>query len=533
MDTQILQGLAIYEADAAIAPLADALSRIQAYRTRLSSSGDWPGALGILAERPEINLIFLDHALRGPAGFDAIKVIRETGDARPIIVLIPADDQAIAMRMIREGADDYVITDSLDPFQLERAIRNGMERHRMRAEKALLEKEVRQAQKMESLGALAGGIAHDFNNILMPILGYSEMAVELIPTTSKLHEYMREIVLAARQARDLVQQILTFSRQDDRTRQPVRIQSIIKEAFKLLRASVPHAISMHQFIDPDCRPVMADLSQIYQVVMNLATNACQAITDVDGLITFRLSEIVADEEKRKALGLPGPGAYNLFSVSDTGCGIPEHLKQRIFEPFFTTKPKGTGMGLSVVQGIVKSHGGVLSVESQEGKGCTFHIYLPVAAEAPAADPGPPGASAEPASGREHVMLVDDEETVSRVNYHMLSGMGYTPTGFTSSPEATLFFTENPDSFDLIITDMSMPVMSGLTLSRAILELNPRVPVILYTGYPDPLVEKTARQIGIREVIVKPLIRRDLARIIREILDDRSRISYGTPAESMA
>ena len=381
-----------------------------------------------------------------------------------------------------------------------------------------LEAQLRQVQKMEAIGSLAGGIAHDFNNLLFPIIGYTELITDDVPEGSKAQRYLNGILKAANRAIDLVQQILAFSRQTEKERRPVQIQSIVKEAGKLLRSSIPKNIEIRQEIEGDCRPVMADPIQIHQVVMNLCTNAYHSMREKGGVLEVTLMEEEIGVYDLKAdLGL-SPGTYLRLTVNETGHGMDKAVMSRIFDPYFTTKApgEGTGMGLSVVHGIVKGHGGEIEVHSEPKKGTTFHVHLPIL------DIGalePEAISQEPIQrGSERILLVEDEELIVQMLEPILEGIGYHVTSRTSSVEALKAFEARPDRFDLVITDMTMPNMTGAELAPRLLKIRPDIPIILCTGFNAMIDEKRAKAIGIREYVMKPIVRHEIARTIRRVLD---------------
>jgi len=373
-----------------------------------------------------------------------------------------------------------------------------------------LETQLRQAQKMEAIGTLAGGIAHDFNNILSPIVGYTEMALVDLPEDSRTASDLQEVLTASRRAADLVTQILTFSRQQEEERHPIRVCPIAKEALKLLRASLPSTIEMRPRIVAEPDVVLADPTQIHQVLMNLCTNAGHAMRETGGTLTVELTNLDATAEPPHE-GLE-PGHYLRLTVADTGHGMEPDVLARIFEPYFTTKEtgEGTGLGLAVVHGIVESYGGAIAVESEIGRGTTFEILLPLAereeADAAASGPAP--------RGRERVLLVDDEPTVVEMVQQMLERLGYEVVSHTSSTEALAAFERGPDQFDLVVTDMTMPHMTGTDLSKELMEIRPDVPIIMCTGFSELITEGKAEAMGIRALLMKPIVRRDLAEAIR-------------------
>lgn len=383
-----------------------------------------------------------------------------------------------------------------------------------------LERQLQQAQKMEAIGTLAGGIAHDFNNILAAILGYGQIVKDQLPVGSPLRKDMDQILNGGFRATDLVKQILTFSRQGKEEYKPTKIHYLLKEILKLLRASLPATIDLQHSIDMDCGLVNADASQIHQVLMNLCTNAKHAIGDVNGVLSIHLAE--QDIKKPEfATGSPlvVPGKYVVLSVEDSGEGMDEDTLIRVFEPFFTTKGKdeGTGLGLSIVHGIVMKHQGAITVVSEINKGTAFHVYLPVfeedLAEIATAEEVPTRC------GNEKIMVVDDEATVSITLKRMLEKDGYKVTIFNDSLEAVSTFRNSPDYFDLIITDMTMPKMTGLELVREMLAFRPELPILLMSGFSEPNDREKSLKLGVRDFLSKPFLHRELSEALRKVFDN--------------
>lgn len=381
-----------------------------------------------------------------------------------------------------------------------------------------MEQTLRRMQKLESIGTLAGGIAHDFNNILVPIVGYTEMTMERVKDDSIMMENLEEVLRATTRARELVKQILAFSRQTEQQPRSLRLQPIIKESLKLLRASLPTTIAMVSDLDEGCGPVLADPTQMHQIIMNLCTNAYHAMMESGGTLSLRLREVtLALEDRDEKLSLD-PGEYARLSVEDTGCGIDADNLARIFDPFFSTKPKdqGTGMGLAVVHGIVRNHSGCVTVYSEKGKGTCFHVYLPRIA-------GPEDDQVEAidrvvARGSERILLVDDEAQIAELEQVMLEGLGYHVTALTDSREALALFQSRPHDFDLVLTDQTMPQLTGAAMAKQILAVRPDVPIILCTGFSEALTEESAKAMGIRELVLKPILRSELSQTLRRTLD---------------
>ncbi len=380
-----------------------------------------------------------------------------------------------------------------------------------------MEARLMQAQKMESIGSLAGGIAHDFNNLLFPILGMSEILLEDLPKDSLEYENTKEIFLAGTRAADLVQQILAFSRQSEHKMTPTRIQTVLKEALKLCRSTIPSNIEIHENIQTKCGLVMADPTQVHQIAMNLITNAFHAVQEKNGTIDIELRQIDLKENEIPDSVLQ-PGQYVRLSVSDNGTGISQSSIHKIFEPYFTTKEKGkgTGFGLAVVYGIVKEHKGEIKVYSEMGKGTTFNVYLPLMkkfSEITIVDNLP-----KDLVGTESILLVDDEVSVAKLEGQMLSRLGYKVIVKTDSKDALNVFQSNPDSFDLVISDMTMPDMTGDQLSKEILSIRPDLPIIICTGFSERINKEQAEMIGVKGFLMKPVIKFDMAQMVRNVLD---------------
>ena len=376
-----------------------------------------------------------------------------------------------------------------------------------------LEQELRQSQKMEAIGTLAGGIAHDFNNILFPILGYTEMTLDELSDNDPARENLLEIHRAVNRARDLIGQILTFSRMDVRERRPIRLTPIIKESLKLLRASIPATIAIETDIAAEVAPVMADPTRIQQVLINLCTNAYHAMRDRGGRLTIRLAET---DGGGPPAGLP-PGRYVRLSVSDTGVGMAPDVVEKIFEPYFTTrKPgEGTGMGLAMVHGIVKDLEGEITVRSQPGAGTEFRIWLPAVDSAPA--PEDEIAAKPVRGGAEHILLVDDEAAISEMIRLVLTRLGYTVSAFTHPDDALAAFRDAPTPVDLLITDMTMPGRTGLDLARQVRQQQPDLPVIICTGYADAIPPESAAAEGVAALLTKPVGKDELSAAVRRVL----------------
>ena len=393
-------------------------------------------------------------------------------------------------------------------------VRDISNRVRLEEEKKLLEAGIRNKQRLETIGTLAGGIANDFNNILVPILGYAELSMSMLPPESQLYKYSSEIMKAAERAQNLVAQIMTFSRPAENRQKPLDVRLLLKEALKLLRPAIPATIAIEQHIDTPCRNVLADPSHIHQIILNLCTNAFHAMETAGGTLTIELREAAAAD--CPACCNSGVG-YLMLRVTDTGTGMDAATMERIFEPFFTTKPvnKGTGLGLSVVYGIVQSCKGEITVASAEGRGSTFKIFLPVI-EADAEESQDAGS---PVRGGGRVLCIDDEPANLQLMLAMLSRLGYIIETETSPVKALDLFSRAPESFDLVITDLAMPGMTGMELAEKIHRESPGLPVILMTGYGSDIDETAAlERCGIRQILKKPVKLHILASSINETIN---------------
>jgi len=376
-------------------------------------------------------------------------------------------------------------------------------------ERKRLETRMRHSQKLETIGTLAGGIAHDFNNILTPIFGYLHMAMQDVPQDSQTHKDLTHVMKAAQRCKDLVQQILTFSRQDEQEIRPVQVHLVVKEVLKLLRGSIPATIEIRQNLDTTCPAVLADPSQIHQVLMNLCTNAAQSMANGGGILEVTLGMYDIDRTNAEEIHVLAEGPHLKLSVKDTGCGMDTATLNRVFEPFFTTRfpGEGTGMGLSVVHGIVVNHGGNVTVESQAGKGAEFTVYLPATGR----DVEQDTQSDEPTRiGKGRVLFVDDDQEITEMAKQMLERLGYSVLAETDSSRALDNFKSNPDNFDLVITDLTMPHIDGISLAREITAVRAGLPVILISGFDEAISEEEKQTSGICDSIKKPMRARDLS-----------------------
>ena len=387
----------------------------------------------------------------------------------------------------------------------------------LESERREAEVRLRQSHKMEAIGTLAGGIAHDFNNILSAIIGYTELSLIDASPGSMLHANLREVINAGNRARDLVGQILTFSRQSEHQHRPVQLGPITREALKLLRSTLPSTIEIRQQIGKDLSPVLADPTQIHQILMNLCTNAAHAMQEEGGILEVLLDRFEYEPEEKNRYPDLNTDPHLRILVKDTGSGISTEIIDSIFDPYFTTKQtgEGTGLGLSVVHGIVKSYGGDISVQSSPGEGTTFEIVLPTV-KCTSIDSKPTGAPLP--TGNENVLLIDDEPALVEIGKKMLQRLGYCVVTQTCSQDALTLFSSQPGAFDLVVCDMTMPGMTGEKLAQELMKVRPDIPVILCTGYSQQISEQKAYALGIRAFLYKPISIEIISRTVRSVLE---------------
>ena len=455
----------------------------------------------------------------GVLGADAreASVYKEIWDA-----IVAGEDWIGQVRNMKKNGDIFIADTTVSP------IKSGSGRFigctavvRDVTEKVRFENQIRQTQKMEAIGTLAGGIAHDFNNMLGVIIGCSELAMDGIPEETKASADMERVLDAGLRAKSLVRQILTFSRQSESEFKPLILRPFLKEVLKFLRTTLPAAIDIQISPGPDGFTVLADPTQLQQIMLNLCTNSAHALEPDGGAIEVTLSERVITSQDNGPVSDLEPGAYVNLIVRDDGPGIPEEYIHRVFDPFFTTKSvgEGTGLGLSVVHGIVKNHGGAVYAESESGQGTTMHVLLP-SLEHPGFEPAPES-TVIPPEGNEDILLVEDEPVLADILRRILTGLGYKVKAFTGGDDAWRCFEGNPDRFDLILLDHNMPGVTGIEIAGRIIRLRPGLPVILYTGMSIEPLREDAEKAGVIAIINKPLNRIELATAIRKVLDESS------------
>ncbi|TKB09647.1 response regulator [Desulforhopalus sp. IMCC35007] len=470
--------------------------------------------------RQHRTLIFNDFQALCPLGNGSHE--RSVHFSKLVTIPIFKGNRIVSVVGLANKETDYDETDVLQVSLLMDAVWKAMDRKQVEEDRKNLQLQLIQSQKMEALGTLAGGIAHDFNNILGAILGFSEMVQENCPPGSTMRHDIDQVVEASHRAKELVKQILSFSRQAETEERILQPALIIKEAIKMLRASFPATIDIQQNIDPDLGQVLADPSQIHQILTNLCTNAFHAMEETGGTLSISLknkkltsADVVHEQDVQ-------PGLFVELSVGDTGPGISPTIMNKIFDPFFTTKEvgKGTGMGLAIIHGIAKKSGGFVSCQSTLGEGTIFHVYLPLHDQEGTLETEKKPLISTPPGKNERILFVDDEEMLAEMGKTMLERLGYRVTSTTRSVDALTILQKQPDEFDLVITDQTMPGMTGIELARRVLQIRPGLPIILCTGFSNLISEEKARTSGIMGFAMKPLAKKDLAVLIRNVLEGK-------------
>ncbi len=431
----------------------------------------------------------------------------------------PMTDSDNNIRYLETTKVPFELSDTKAPALLGVAV-DITQRINIKKEKEKLEKQLQQSQKMEAIGTLAGGIAHDFNNILGVIMGYTELTLDDPTNTKNIIKNLQKVMKASERAKEMVQQILVFSRKDEQIMESVNIKKIIEEVYSFLRSSIPTTIDIKYKSEEDLGLIFGNATQINQILMNLSTNAVHAMKENGGVLEIGLKGIILDKDMANLIDLE-PGRYQQLYVSDTGTGINKEIIGRIFEPYFTTKEvgEGTGMGLSVIYGIMKTHKGTIKVYSESGKGTVFNLYFPVL-DFNKTEIQQKNQAITFQGNNEMILFVDDEIFLTELGSKMLKSLGYRVESRTSSLEALEAFKAKPDKFDLIITDMTMPALTGINLAREIHKINPTIPVILCTGFSNQIDRDNYKAKGINALIMKPIIKSQLSKTMREVLDEK-------------
>lgn len=465
--------------------------------------------------RPD--LVLMDIQLQ--AEMDGIEAAEEIGAQfdLPVVYLTASDDDATLQRARISEPFGYL----LKPFsarELHTTIEVALYKHQAEAERRQLESQLHQAQRLEAIGVLAGGVAHDFNNILGTILGYTELLLTQYLLEPPVRTYLQHVQQAGERGADLVRQILAFSRSREHHLQPLDIGPLAKEALNMMRATLPATIDIRQQIPAPCPPILADATQIHQVIVNLCVNAGHAMQQSGGTLDVTLTPVHLAEEQAQSLQLP-EGEYLQLSVSDTGCGMPAEVLEHAFEPFFTTKAtgEGSGMGLSVVHGIVSAHKGAITVDTAPGEGATFNVVFPVTEQRQSAASTEVPEPVQPGKG--NLLVIEDEPALAELYKMALTNAGYQVTTYYNGAEALQHVYRYPRQFDAVITDQSMPKMTGVQLSEAILGLQPRMPIILTTGYSETVSQQEAGSLGIRHFLRKPIKLRTLLQVVQQTLSE--------------
>ena len=480
--------------------------------TRVETRDDFIAAL----QDPALDLVLADFSLPSFDGVSALHIAMEKRPEVPFIFVSAALGEELAIDALKIGASDYVLKDRLSRIvsSVQRALREAAER----VERRRLEARLRQAQRLEAMGTLAGGIAHDFNNILGAILGYGERALRDAGKGSPLRHDLDSIMAAGERGRALVERILAFTRSGLGERVAVHVEKVVREALDLLAAKLPEGIRVKADLRAGPAAMLGDPTQVHQILMNLGTNAVQAMGP-GGTLSISLDAVRFERTRSATIGIVEAADYVVLTVTDTGSGIAPEIIERIFDPFFTTKDvgTGTGLGLSLVHGIVTELGGAIDVASTPGAGSAFTVYLPRSGEVEAFDKNEEEL-AMPRGDGQRVLIVDDEEPLVRLATRTLEELGYAPTGFTSSTAALAAFRADPQRFDALITDERMPGMSGSALIREVRCIRDRMPIVLMSGYVGGAIASNAREAGAEEVLKKPLSARELATSLARVLE---------------
>jgi signal transduction histidine kinase len=516
-------GILIVDDDTAMAQSTAAVLGASGYEN-IDILNDAPAAVAHINAN-DYDLVLLDVRMPGMTGFELLDAIDRDDLHTSFIIMTGDSSEDTALQALRRGASDY-IRKPADPDELlirvERALQQQslqIANRKMQAETHSLQNQLRQSQKMEAIGALAGGVAHDFNNILAIILGNTELSRKMITIDHPVQENLDQIQLASKRARELINQLLTFSRKTDTGWKPLELNSVITECLTLLRASIPSNIIINHEIAGSSYFIQGDATQIHQIVINLCTNAAHAMEEHGGLLDVSLQAVTDAQSMAENLA---PGSYIKLSVADTGSGIDGKILSRIFDPYFTTKAfgHGTGMGLAVVHGIVQNHGGEIRVASKPNIKTEFEIFLPLVEAQVVDDVAREDDIALDGNGR--VLLVDDESMVVDVMSRMLKQLGYEVVSCTDSRVALATFEQSPSRFDVVITDMTMPGMTGDKLAECIREVRPELPILLSSGYNDIIDQDEIQSSGVNSFLSKPTTMKDLAEKLTSLLTASSR-----------
>jgi signal transduction histidine kinase len=452
---------------------------------------------------PGWDLVISDYSLPGFTGLEALRLVRESGHDVPFILISGTVGEEIAVEAMKAGAADYLLKDSL--MRLVPAVRRELREAEHRRQRRLavehqrrLEAQLSHAQKLEALGTLASSISHDFNNVLAGIAGYVEMVRADTTDLPHVQQNVQLILRGIHRATDLVRRVLQFSRKRAVQRKPIHLGPAIHEALQFLRPLVPEGVALRVSLPAEGPLVVADAGQVQQVVLNLCTNAIQAMADAGGELAVEQETVEVDAALAGRLEPLRPGPHVRLAVRDTGVGIDAETLSQLFEPFFTTKPVGvgTGLGLAVVHGIVKSHQAAIEVTSRPGEGATFAVYFP------AGDAAEEGRPALPGRG-EHLMFVDDEDYLVQMGTALLTRLGYRVSAFNDPLKAHAAFAADPGAYDALVTDLTMPGLKGTELARLLREIRPGLPVILTTGFSGPHELDRAKALGYHRVLEKP------------------------------
>lgn len=476
-----------------------------------------------ILEKTENPLIINHYSKHHPLYPEISKTEIPPNGCHLAFIQLDADTYCVLYKEAHQPAFDSSDTAYLRSFLnelrlIENSYKIAQEKKKIEEEKKNLQQQLYHSQKMEAIGTLAGGIAHDFNNILMPIIGYTEISLEELTPEDSIHHNLNTILRSGLRAKELVQQILAFSRQEKQELKPLRIQPIINETLRLLRSSIPAQVSLQKEIDTECGPIMANPVQVHQILMNLLNNAFHAMKNSPGDLYIRLKEkTLTTPVPAKYSGLK-PGKHVVINVQDSGIGIKEDVIDKIFDPYFTTKKlgEGTGLGLSVIHGIVKDYQGIITVDSVVGEGTSFSIYIPGLEEQVEQKKLTPAHNIP--TGNENILIIDDEEYVALTLSYIMESLGYQVTVINDSRDAVCYLEDKSNLVDLIISDLVMPDFSGLELAHKIKDVRPELPVIICSGYGNQVSQEEYQKAGVEAYVMKPVLKQDLATKVRLLLD---------------
>lgn len=519
METKRLTVFALDDDVADLKLLKVYLSQIEGWEIEVVGFTNWEEGRSELA-RLAVNVIIIDYLLGRETGLDVVKEIRKIGDERPIIMLTGHGDEEIAAAVSRAGADDYLIKKNLNPDMLRRSIHAVMERYHLRMEHALLEKQLFQAQKMDTIGTLAGGIAHDFNNMLTGVMGHLELALKK-PGGKEVSQDLEHAQNICRQMADLVVRLLSFSHRTSSEKQSINVSQTVQEVVTVLERLLPENIELRTCLPDESLTLYANAVMLHQIVFNICVNATEAMPD-GGELLIEANKVMLDQEFTIRHPEAYPGNHIQILVRDSGVGMEKKIINRIFEPFFTTKElgfkRGTGLGLAVVWQNAMNHGGFIVVYSEPGNGTTFRIYFPISEAPVIKDRSPKASPSEIPRGDETILLVEDEAVIRDLAARLLQQLGYKVYLAPDGAKALETYDEIANEVSAVLMDLSMPIVNGKECLKQLIKINPDIRVMLSSGHDISSQAEELMSIGAKGVIQKPYSMTDLAYRIRALID---------------